>query len=167
MRHFVAPGVDLHTEDAISMKGLSPESVDLIFASNFLEHLDGEELDATLERCHEVLKPGGRLIFCEHGKAPDQAVRRWQDRLNPIWGCIGGGCNLNRDIPALIEAAGRTQVANAQGEGEGVFDDPFVREPPRDGVEPGALGHDERRIAVQWTGRLKAFNRLEDQESRQ
>ncbi len=53
-----------------------------------------------------VLKPGGQLIFCEHGKAPDAAVRLWQDRLNPLWGRIGGGCNLNRDIPALIEAAG-------------------------------------------------------------
>jgi len=53
-----------------------------------------------------VLRPGGRLIFCEHGSAPDAAVRRWQQRLNPLWGRIGGGCNLDRDIPALIEAAG-------------------------------------------------------------
>lgn len=59
-----------------------------------------------LEGMRKVLKPGGRLIFCEHGKAPDEKVRRWQDRLNPIWGRIGGGCNLNRDIPALIEAGG-------------------------------------------------------------
>ncbi len=61
---------------------------------------------AALEGMRQVLKPGGRLIFCEHGKAPDEAVRRWQDRLNPLWGRIGGGCNLNRDIPALIEASG-------------------------------------------------------------
>jgi SAM-dependent methyltransferase len=59
-----------------------------------------------LENMRAVLKPGGRLIFCEHGRAPDAAVRRWQDRLNPLWGRIGGGCNLNRDIPALIEGAG-------------------------------------------------------------
>jgi ubiquinone/menaquinone biosynthesis C-methylase UbiE len=59
-----------------------------------------------LEGMRAVLKPGGRLIFCEHGKAPDAAVRRWQDRLNPLWKRIGGGCNLDRDIPALIEAAG-------------------------------------------------------------
>ena len=53
-----------------------------------------------------VLKSGGRLIFCEHGRAPDEAVRRWQHRLNPLWKRIGGGCNLDRDIPGLIEAAG-------------------------------------------------------------
>jgi SAM-dependent methyltransferase len=53
-----------------------------------------------------VLKHGGRLLFCEHGRAPDEAVRRWQRRLNPLWNWIGGGCNLDRDIPALIEAAG-------------------------------------------------------------
>ena len=59
-----------------------------------------------LEGMRAVLKPGGRLIFCEHGRAPDAAVRRWQHRLNPVWRRIGGGCNLDRDIPALIEAAG-------------------------------------------------------------
>lgn len=50
--------------------------------------------------------PGGELIFCEHGAAPDASVRRWQDRLNPLWQRLGGGCNLNRPIPAMIEAGG-------------------------------------------------------------
>ncbi len=59
-----------------------------------------------LEGMRRVLRPAGRLIFCEHGKAPDAAVRRWQGRLNPLWRRIGGGCNLDRDIPALIAAAG-------------------------------------------------------------
>lgn len=53
-----------------------------------------------------VLKPGGKLLFCEHGVAPDESVRRWQRRLNPIWGRIGGGCHLDRDIPALLREGG-------------------------------------------------------------
>jgi ubiquinone/menaquinone biosynthesis C-methylase UbiE len=53
-----------------------------------------------------VLKPGGELIFCEHGEAPDQSVAAWQRRLQPIWGCIGGGCHLGRPIPKLLQDAG-------------------------------------------------------------
>ena len=59
-----------------------------------------------LRQMNRVLRPGGELIFCEHGAAPDASVRRWQDRLNPIWKQLGGGCNLNRPIPMLIEAGG-------------------------------------------------------------
>lgn len=61
---------------------------------------------AALKNMRRVLKPGGKLIFCEHGKAPDESVQKWQNRLNPIWKRIGGGCNLNRNIPALIEQGG-------------------------------------------------------------
>ncbi len=64
------------------------------------------DANSALEGMRKVLKPGGRLIFCEHGRAPDEAVRRWQDRLDPLWGRLAGGCHLNRDIPALIETAG-------------------------------------------------------------
>ena len=53
-----------------------------------------------------VLKPGGKMIFCEHGLAPDAGVSKWQSRLDPIWGKIAGGCHLNRDIPRLIRDAG-------------------------------------------------------------
>ena len=51
---------------------------------------------------HRVLVPGGRLIFCEHGRAPDAGVRTWQRRLNPVWGALAGGCHLDRDVPALL-----------------------------------------------------------------
>jgi SAM-dependent methyltransferase len=59
-----------------------------------------------LHEMRRVLKPEGRMYFCEHGRAPDPGVAKWQDRLNGVWGAIGGGCNLNRDIPALIRAGG-------------------------------------------------------------
>lgn len=59
-----------------------------------------------LREMARVLRPGGELVFCEHGAAPDEDVRRWQNRLNPIWRALGGGCNLNRPIPSLLELGG-------------------------------------------------------------
>ena len=59
-----------------------------------------------LRDMRRVLKPGGRLLFVEHGLAPDPNVVRWQDRLTPVWKRIGGGCHLNRAIESLIERAG-------------------------------------------------------------
>jgi hypothetical protein len=53
-----------------------------------------------------VLKPGGKLLFVEHGLAPEENVQRWQHRLNPLWKRIAGGCNLDRPIAELIDAAG-------------------------------------------------------------
>jgi hypothetical protein len=52
------------------------------------------------------LKPGGQLLFVEHGRAPDAAVERWQNRVNAIWRAVAGGCNLNRPIDDLIRSAG-------------------------------------------------------------
>ena len=59
-----------------------------------------------LRGMRRVLKPRGRLFFCEHGKAPDNDVYKWQNRLNGTWGRLSGGCNINRDIPALLREAG-------------------------------------------------------------
>jgi len=64
------------------------------------------EVLPALEEVRRVLKPGGRLLFCEHGAAPDLPVRRVQDRLNPVWRVLAGGCNLNRQVPALLEQGG-------------------------------------------------------------
>ena len=61
---------------------------------------------AALQEMRRVLRRDGRLLFCEHGAAPDAAVRKWQDRLNPLWRRFGGGCNLNRDIPAILAGSG-------------------------------------------------------------
>lgn len=59
-----------------------------------------------LVEMRRVLKPGGELLFCEHGLAPDAGVRRWQQRLTPLWKPMAGGCHLDRDIPELIAAGG-------------------------------------------------------------
>ena len=59
-----------------------------------------------MSELRRVLKPNGQLLFCEHGKAPDEAVLKWQNRINPYWQKIGGGCHLNKDIPKLISENG-------------------------------------------------------------
>ncbi len=61
---------------------------------------------AALAEVRRVLKPNGRLLFVEHGLAPDQGVRWWQDRLTPAWKRIAGGCHLNRPIQSMIVSAG-------------------------------------------------------------
>jgi hypothetical protein len=53
-----------------------------------------------------VLRPDGRLLFSEHGEAPDDSVRSWQRRIEPVWTRVAGGCHLTRPIPDLIESAG-------------------------------------------------------------
>ena len=59
-----------------------------------------------LTEMRRVLKPGGRLLFVEHGRAPDPNVVWWQDRLTPMWKRLGGGCHLNRAIESLIQGSG-------------------------------------------------------------
>jgi ubiquinone/menaquinone biosynthesis C-methylase UbiE len=59
-----------------------------------------------LQEMKRVLKPGGRMIFLEHGHSPDQNVAVWQDRLTPFWKSFTGGCHLNRRIDELIKDAG-------------------------------------------------------------
>ena len=61
---------------------------------------------AALAEARRVLKPAGRLLFCEHGLAPDAGVARWQRRIEPIWKRIAGGCHLTRPVADAIAAAG-------------------------------------------------------------
>lgn len=83
---------------------LESGSVDTVVVTYTLCSVEAPE--ATLAEARRVLKRSGRLIFCEHGAAPDPAVRRWQDRLTPAWRRLAGGCHLNRDAPALVRGAG-------------------------------------------------------------
>jgi ubiquinone/menaquinone biosynthesis C-methylase UbiE len=64
------------------------------------------DVHKALGEMRRVLKPHGRMIFCEHGEAPDANVKRWQERLTPLWKVIGGGCHPGRAIPSLIGDGG-------------------------------------------------------------
>lgn len=77
-----------------------------------------------IQEMRRVLKADGRLLFIEHGMSPDPAVRRWQDRLNPLWRRVAGGCNLNRQIDELLEAGGFrvAQIERGYGAGPKAFD---------------------------------------------
>jgi ubiquinone/menaquinone biosynthesis C-methylase UbiE len=59
-----------------------------------------------LKEMRRALKPGGKLLFSEHGKSPDANVLKWQTRLQPYWKKVAGGCMLDRDIPAMLADAG-------------------------------------------------------------
>lgn len=68
-----------------------------------------------LNEVRGILKTGGELIFCEHGRAPDKHVQAWQNNVNPIWKRIGGGCHLNRPIPEIIIEGGfKINVLNSK-----------------------------------------------------
>lgn len=83
---------------------LDDNSVDTVVATYTLCTLP--DVAMALAEVRRVLRPRGELVFCEHGVAPDRGVRRWQNRLNPAWRRLAGGCHLNRDIPLLLAEAG-------------------------------------------------------------
>lgn len=64
------------------------------------------EVAQGLAEMRRVLRPGGRVVFAEHGRSPLPGVQRWQDRLTPVWKRVAGGCHLNRNVPRLLRAAG-------------------------------------------------------------
>ena len=110
MRRKAQPMVDESNLDVefIDLPGeevpLEADSVDTVLVTYSLCTIP--DAGAALEGMRRVLKPGGRLLYCEHGIAPDENVRRWQRRLNPTWSKFTGGCNMNRDILGLITKSG-------------------------------------------------------------
>ncbi len=83
---------------------LPDHSVDTVLVSYTLCTIDDAAL--ALQQIRRVLKPGAELLFCEHGLAPDDGVARWQNRIDPLWSKVSGGCHLNRPIDVLIASAG-------------------------------------------------------------
>ncbi len=59
-----------------------------------------------LKEIKRVMKSDARILFCEHGIAPDKNIVKWQNRINPLWGKLFGGCNINRDIPEILLRSG-------------------------------------------------------------
>ena len=82
---------------------LPADSVDTVLVTYTLCSIP--DVAVALKDMRRVLRHDGQLLFCEHGAAPDVGVRKWQDRLNPLWAAGCGGCNLNRDIPGLLEGS--------------------------------------------------------------
>lgn len=73
-----------------------------------------------LSELRRILRPGGQTLFLEHGRAPDATVAKWQDRIEPLWKPMAGGCHLTRPITSAVSASG------------------FEVEPVGEGYTPGA-----------------------------
>jgi ubiquinone/menaquinone biosynthesis C-methylase UbiE len=87
---------------------LASESVDTVVVTWSLCSVS--EVSGALREMRRVLKPGGTLIFVEHGLSPDAGIRKWQNRLTPFWRRCAGGCHLNRKMDDLVQDAGFTLV---------------------------------------------------------
>ena len=116
--------IDLDPDlDRVSMPRIAHASIEVDFHHLDAAHLPFDEarfdtVVSTFTLCsipdvvhalgevRRVLKPGGQFLFLEHGRSPDAAVARWQDRLNRAWMPVWGGCHLNRPMRELIQAAG-------------------------------------------------------------
>jgi ubiquinone/menaquinone biosynthesis C-methylase UbiE len=100
-------------EENINVKFITSSAEDIPFPNNYFDTVLITYTMCTIpsvlkanEEMRRVLKSGGKMIFCEHGASPDESIKKWQKRLNSIWGKIAGGCNINRDIPMLIKSSG-------------------------------------------------------------
>nr|WP_321456379.1 class I SAM-dependent methyltransferase [uncultured Cohaesibacter sp.] len=98
---------DLHAEllvESAEAMSLSSESADTVVVTYSLCSIP--DVKAALSEAHRILRPHGRLLFCEHGLSPKAHVARLQDRCNSTWRALAAGCHLNRDTGTLIRQAG-------------------------------------------------------------
>ena len=101
----VSANIDIIFLEGVAEKlEIADKSIDSILLTYTLCTIP--DTDKALSEMKRVLKPSGKIFFCEHGLAPDKKIKDWQNKLNPIWGALFGGCNLNRNIPSLFEAEG-------------------------------------------------------------
>lgn len=110
MRRKAIPNIDRSpvSVEWLSLPGeqipLPDESIDTVLLTFTLCTIP--DWRKALEQMKRVLKPGGDLLFLEHGEAPHEATRKWQHRITPAWKKVAGGCHLNRHIADLITHAG-------------------------------------------------------------
>lgn len=110
MRRKAAPALEASDLDVrwLDLPGeeipLDDHSVDTVVLTYTLCTI--ADWERALGQMRRVLKPGGQLLFSEHGEAPDEGVRTWQHRIDPVWTRLAGGCHITRPIPRMIESAG-------------------------------------------------------------
>ena len=111
-----APEVEL-VEGVAEAIPLEDDSVDCVIITWTLCSVS--EAEQALGEIRRVLKPHGAICFAEHGRAPEERIQRWQDRLTPLWKRCSGNCHLNRPIASLVEANGfrmeRLETGYAKG----------------------------------------------------
>ena len=100
-------------EESMEVKFISSGAEDIPLPDNYFDCVlvtytmcTIPEVQRANQEIRRVLKEDGKMIFCEHGEAPDQNIRKGQNRINPFWGKLAGGCNINRKIPSLIQDSG-------------------------------------------------------------
>ncbi|MBR7743961.1 class I SAM-dependent methyltransferase [Phycicoccus sp. BSK3Z-2] len=90
--------------DAADLAGMPDEAVDT--AVSAWSMCTVPDLVGALVEVRRVLRPGGELRFVEHARSPDPRVARAQDRVQPVWGRVAGGCHVDRDLVGMLDAAG-------------------------------------------------------------
>lgn len=98
-----AVAIELH-ETAAETLPFADASFDTVLSTCTLCSI--ADLPRALAEARRVLKPGGRFVFLEHGRGPTPGLQRWQDRLDPLWTRLAGGCHINRQINRSIADAG-------------------------------------------------------------